>query len=105
MPFEPATLARDAGYALLDVLQDEQTQQAALPALEGLAPGFTDWIVTALFGGTYQRPALGLRPGAGMTLPHRRLLRTALRDAASELAPFGALAALALAALVGFAAG
>jgi 4-carboxymuconolactone decarboxylase len=61
MPFEPATLDRDAGYALLDVLQDEQTQRAALPALEGLAPGFTDWIVTALFGGTYQRPALGLR--------------------------------------------
>lgn len=61
MPFEPATLDRDAGYALLDVLQDEQTQRAALPAIEGLAPGFTDWIVTALFGGTYQRPGLGLR--------------------------------------------
>ncbi|GAA1956062.1 carboxymuconolactone decarboxylase family protein [Catenulispora subtropica] len=61
MPFEPATLDRDAGYALLDVLQDERTQRAALPALEGLAPGFADWIVTALFGGTYQRPGLDLR--------------------------------------------
>src|SRR4051794_25036636 len=61
MPFEPATFDRDAGYALLAVLQDERTQPAALPAVEGLAPGFTDWIVTALFGGTYQRPALGLR--------------------------------------------
>ncbi|WP_194916485.1 carboxymuconolactone decarboxylase family protein [Catenulispora rubra] len=61
MDFEAATLDREAGYTLLDVLQDEATQNAALPGLEKLAPGFTDWIVTALFGGTYQRPALGLR--------------------------------------------
>jgi 4-carboxymuconolactone decarboxylase len=52
---------RAAGYALLDVLQDEQTQRASLPGLEELAPGFPDWIVTALFGGTYQRPGLELR--------------------------------------------
>ena len=61
MDFEAATLDREAGYTLLDVLQDEATQNAALPGVEKLAPGFTDWIVTALFGGTYQRPALGLR--------------------------------------------
>ncbi|HEY0932211.1 MAG TPA: hypothetical protein VGD91_00585, partial [Trebonia sp.] len=61
MDFEAATLDREAGYALLDVLQDEATQNAALPGVEKLAPGFTDWIVTALFGGTYQRPALSLR--------------------------------------------
>ena len=61
MDFEAATLDREAGYTLLDVLQDEATQNAALPGVERLAPGFTDWIVTALFGGTYQRPALGLR--------------------------------------------
>ena len=61
MDFEPATLDRAAGYALLDALQDEATQQAALPAVEKLAPGFTDWIVTALFGGTYQRPVLTLK--------------------------------------------
>ena len=52
---------REAGYALLDVLQDEQTQRGTLPGLEELAPGFADWIVTALFGGTYQRPGLDLR--------------------------------------------
>ncbi|WUC08027.1 carboxymuconolactone decarboxylase family protein [Nocardia sp. NBC_00565] len=46
---------------MLDLLQDESTQQAALPSLEQLAPGFGDWIVTALFGGTYQRPGLSLR--------------------------------------------
>lgn len=57
----PATLDRDEGYRMLDALQDEQTQQAALPGLERLAPGFADWIVTALFGGTYQREGLSLR--------------------------------------------
>ncbi|WP_052440995.1 carboxymuconolactone decarboxylase family protein [Streptacidiphilus anmyonensis] len=59
--FTRATLDRDAGYALLDEVQDAATQQAALPALEGLAPGFADWVVTALFGGTYQREGLSLR--------------------------------------------
>jgi 4-carboxymuconolactone decarboxylase len=57
---EPAVLDREAGHALLEELQDERTR-AALPALEGLAPGFPDWVVTALFGGTYQRPGLSLR--------------------------------------------
>ncbi|RKN44961.1 carboxymuconolactone decarboxylase family protein [Streptomyces hoynatensis] len=57
----PARLDREAGYALLDVLQDEDTQRAALPGAEALAPGFADWIVTALFGGTYQRPGLSPR--------------------------------------------
>jgi 4-carboxymuconolactone decarboxylase len=53
-------LDREAGHALLEELQDERTR-AALPALEGLAPGFPDWVITALFGGTYQRPGLTLR--------------------------------------------
>jgi 4-carboxymuconolactone decarboxylase len=57
---EPAVLDREAGHALLEELQDERTR-AALPALEGLAPGFPDWVITALFGGTYQRPGLTLR--------------------------------------------
>ncbi|MEV7934612.1 carboxymuconolactone decarboxylase family protein [Kitasatospora sp. NPDC088264] len=34
---------------------------ATLGGLDGLAPGFPDWIVTSLFGGTYQRPGLALR--------------------------------------------
>src|SRR5918997_3866420 len=56
-----AIVDRDEGYRALDVLQDEGTQQAAFPALESIAPGFADWIVTALFGGTYQREGLSLR--------------------------------------------
>ncbi|AUG80943.1 Carboxymuconolactone decarboxylase [Kitasatospora sp. MMS16-BH015] len=57
----PAVLDRAAGYRLLDELQDEATQRASLPGLEKLAPGFADWVVTSLFGGTYQRAGLELR--------------------------------------------
>ncbi|GAA1947961.1 carboxymuconolactone decarboxylase family protein [Kitasatospora viridis] len=54
----PATVDREAGYRALDDYQDRATQLAALPGLERIAPGFADWIVTSLFGGTYQRPGL-----------------------------------------------
>ncbi|WAL63180.1 carboxymuconolactone decarboxylase family protein [Amycolatopsis cynarae] len=57
----PARLDRDEGYRVLDVLQDAGTQQATLPGLEQLAPGFADWIITTLFGGTYLREGLSLR--------------------------------------------
>ncbi|WP_078911380.1 carboxymuconolactone decarboxylase family protein [Streptomyces sp. NRRL WC-3742] len=53
----PAPLDRAAGYASLA----EYAGPAAagtLGGLEAIAPGFPDWIVTALFGGTYQRPGL-----------------------------------------------
>lgn len=33
-----ATLDREAGYQLLDLLQDRATQEAALPGLEEIAP-------------------------------------------------------------------
>lgn len=57
----PATLDRGAGYRLLGELQDEQTQQGWSGMLERDVPGFADWVVTALFGGTYQRDGLDLR--------------------------------------------
>ncbi|MEV7803645.1 carboxymuconolactone decarboxylase family protein [Microbispora sp. NPDC088329] len=56
-----ARLDREEGYRLLGLLQDEATRQAVLPGLEEVAPGFPDWIVTALFGGTYLREGLSLR--------------------------------------------
>ncbi|WP_028925086.1 carboxymuconolactone decarboxylase family protein [Pseudonocardia acaciae] len=56
-----ATLDREAGYRLLRELQDERTIESTFPALEQAAPGFADWIVTSLFGGTYQRGELTLR--------------------------------------------
>ncbi|MFG2842054.1 carboxymuconolactone decarboxylase family protein [Kitasatospora sp. NPDC048296] len=56
----PAPLDREAGYALLAELAGP-VAAATLGGLDGLAPGFPDWIVTSLFGGTYQRPGLALR--------------------------------------------
>src|SRR5690349_19243948 len=55
------SLDREAGYALLADLQDERYRTELLTGLEKLAPGFPDWLVTTLFGGTYQRPGLSLR--------------------------------------------
>ncbi|MFC5663331.1 carboxymuconolactone decarboxylase family protein [Kitasatospora misakiensis] len=52
---------RAAGHALLAELAGARTQSNTLGPLDDLAPGFADWIVTALFGGTYQRPGLALR--------------------------------------------
>jgi 4-carboxymuconolactone decarboxylase len=57
----PAVLDRQAGYDLLDTLQDAATQSATFPDLEARLPGFADWIVTALFGGSYQRGVLSAR--------------------------------------------
>ncbi|MFJ5116389.1 carboxymuconolactone decarboxylase family protein [Kitasatospora sp. NPDC088548] len=57
----PAPLDRAAGYALLNDLAGPQTQADTLRGLDEVAPGFPDWIVTSLFGGTYQRPGLSPR--------------------------------------------
>ncbi|MFE2914765.1 carboxymuconolactone decarboxylase family protein [Kitasatospora indigofera] len=57
----PAPLDRAAGYRLLDELAGQEVQDKTLRGLDELAPGFPDWIVTSLFGGTYQRPGLELR--------------------------------------------
>lgn len=53
----PAVLDREEGYRTLDALQDPATQ-SLLPWLEDVAPGFPDWLITTLFGGTYRRPGL-----------------------------------------------
>ncbi|MFJ6620608.1 carboxymuconolactone decarboxylase family protein [Kitasatospora sp. NPDC091335] len=55
-----APLDREAGHALLADLAGPGAA-ATLGGLDALAPGFPDWIVTSLFGGTYQRPGLALR--------------------------------------------
>lgn len=56
----PAPLDREAGYALLADLAGP-VAASTLGGLDALAPGFPDWIVTSLFGGTYQRPGLAPR--------------------------------------------
>lgn len=55
-----APFDRAAGHALLAELAGPGAA-TALGGLEALAPGLPDWIVTSLFGGTYQRPGLALR--------------------------------------------
>ncbi|MET9221971.1 carboxymuconolactone decarboxylase family protein [Streptomyces sp. NPDC003300] len=57
----PSTIDRDAGYRLLAEMAGPSTVESTLTGLDSLAPGFPDWIVTALFGGTYQREGLALR--------------------------------------------
>lgn len=56
-----AVIDRAAGYRLMGELAGPETIEGTLARLETLAPGFADWIVTALFGGTYQREGLALR--------------------------------------------
>lgn len=56
-----AILDRAAGYRLIDELQDERYRTELLVGLEKIAPGFPDYLVTTLFGGTYQRDGLSLR--------------------------------------------
>ncbi|GAA5157055.1 carboxymuconolactone decarboxylase family protein [Pseudonocardia eucalypti] len=70
---------REEGYRLLGVLQDQVTQRAWRDTLDGVAPGFADWVVTALFGGTYQRE--------GLTLPERQLVNLAALAALGGVDP------------------
>lgn len=56
-----AVIDRAAGYRLMGELAGPETIEGTLARLDALAPGFADWIVTALFGGTYQREGLALR--------------------------------------------
>ncbi|MEV5960468.1 carboxymuconolactone decarboxylase family protein [Kribbella sp. NPDC051952] len=58
---QDAVLDQAAGHELLDQLQDPALLDATFAPLEQVAPGFADWIVTSLFGGTYQREGLSLR--------------------------------------------
>ncbi|NJI60379.1 MULTISPECIES: carboxymuconolactone decarboxylase family protein [Microbacterium] len=55
-PFDAA-----AGAATLAALQDAETTAAWRATVDATAAGFDDWIVGAVFGGTYQRSGLSLR--------------------------------------------
>ena len=65
---EEAVLDLAAGRDLLGRLMDEDTYRSAVAGLDGLVPGFADWMVVSLFGGTYQRGVLGLRERQVATL-------------------------------------
>ena|SRR5438128_6239519 len=55
------TIDRARGAELLARLQDEETTAGFETTLDRLAPGMFDWVVAAVFGGTYQRGELSLR--------------------------------------------
>lgn len=55
-PFDPI-----AGASTLAELLDAETTDGWRSAVSAAAPGLDDWIIGAVFGGTYQRPALTLR--------------------------------------------
>jgi 4-carboxymuconolactone decarboxylase len=50
-----------AGRERLGELQDEATTAGWRATVDAAAPGFDDWIVRAVFGGTYQRQGLTAR--------------------------------------------
>jgi 4-carboxymuconolactone decarboxylase len=50
-----------AGRETLAKLQDAQTTAAWQATVNSAAPGFDNWIIGAVFGGTYQRPGLSAR--------------------------------------------
>jgi 4-carboxymuconolactone decarboxylase len=55
-PFDVA-----AGRERLRELQDDATTAAWRATVDAAAPGFDEWIVGAVFGGTYQRQGLTAR--------------------------------------------
>jgi 4-carboxymuconolactone decarboxylase len=55
-PFDVA-----AGRERLGELQDDATTAAWRATVDAAAPGFDEWIVGAVFGGTYQRQGLTAR--------------------------------------------
>ena len=65
---QQAVLDRAAGRELLTRLMEEDTYRSSVAGLDRLAPGFADWMVVALFGGTYQRGVLTLRERQVATL-------------------------------------
>jgi 4-carboxymuconolactone decarboxylase len=65
---QDAVLDRAAGRELLTRLMDEETYRTAVAGLDALAPGFADWMVVCLFGGTYQRGVLADRDRQVATL-------------------------------------
>lgn len=56
-----AAIDREAGYRLRGERVGPETVEGTLAGLDALAHGFPDWIVTSLFGGTYQRVGPALR--------------------------------------------
>jgi hypothetical protein len=84
---QEARLDRRAGYRLPDERTGPAGGGRSLARLDALAPGFPDWIVMSLFGGTYQREGLALRNRRIATLSAYRRPRTYRRRAGMPYLP------------------
>ena len=57
----PVTLSMDKGNEFVQATQSPEGAAAWKQQLDKYAPGASDWVVGAVFGGTYQREGLTLR--------------------------------------------
>ncbi len=55
------TLSMDKGHEFISETQSPEGAAAWKQQLDQYAPGASDWVVGAVFGGTYQREGLSLR--------------------------------------------
>src|SRR5699024_5178788 len=58
---EAVELSMDKGNQFVADTQSPEGAEAWKQQLDEFAPGASDWVVGAVFGGTYQRPGLELR--------------------------------------------
>lgn len=54
-------LSMDKGDQFVEQTQSPEGAAAWKQQLDEFAPGASDWVVGAVFGGTYQRPGIELR--------------------------------------------
>lgn len=54
-------LSRAKGQEFIEETQSPEAAEAWKQQLDRFAPGASDWVVAAVFGGTYQREGLALR--------------------------------------------
>lgn len=58
----------DAGRRVTDALQSAETTAAWRGLMDEIAPGSDEWVLEAVFGGTYQRPGFAPRDRQLMTI-------------------------------------
>lgn len=57
----PVEISAEKGNRFVEETQSEEAAAAWKAQLDQFAPGASDWVVEAVFGGTYQREGLSLR--------------------------------------------
>ena len=63
-------LSRDKGDEFVHETQTPESAAAWKKQLDEFAPGASDWVVQAVFGGTYQREGISLRDRQTVSYTH-----------------------------------